>query len=625
MDKNSVIGLVLIAVILIVYSLVFVEPDEPEIVDLENPVEQVDSPTAAPQEVSPAETTAAVADTSNLSEEFGVYAAAMRGEEKTFLIETEKAKYTFSNKGGRIEKVELTNKSGRNKKAELNKEKYLTFDQRPLILFDKTTAQQALNIVTTKGIVDLNSLYFSTSSSDKRLSGDGTTTIKFVARLGDGNSVEKTYTISSEKYDIDYQIKVNGLRNSIISDDVTMVWSNTMKRYEKNLDDSRNKTTLRYYTLSEDSDNLSATSKDAQTEIIPEGVKWLSFSQKFFNSGIISEKGFTQATIGTTPGLDTATVKSGLMELSLPVTDLYEGANLRYYYGPNSYKGLKKITEKYEDNVYMGYKLVSWVNKYIIVELFEFLERYISNYGVIIMIIVLLVKLALFPLSRKSYLSMAKMKALKPELDAMKEKLGGDAQKMQQEQMKLYRQVGVNPISGCIPLVLQMPILFAMFFFFPNSIELRQESFLWATDLSTYDVLINLPFTIPFYGSHVSGFTLLMTLSTLLYTWSNNQVSSVQGPMKSIGYFMPIIFMFVLNSYSSGLSFYYFVSNIITFGQQTLIRRFVDEDKIRATLEDNKKKNVNKKKSKFASRLEDAMKASQEVQKQKQLQNKKKK
>jgi len=528
----------------------------------------------------------------------------MQGEEQSFVIETEKAKYTFSNKGGRIQAVDLT--------------EYLTFDKKPLILFDETTAQQALNIVTTKGIIDLNSLYFSTNSSNKTVSANGTTTVKFVANLGDGSSVEKTYTISSEKYDLDYQIKINGLRNSIISDDATLVWSDTMKRFEKNLEDARNKTTLRYFTLSEDSDNLSATSKDPQREIITDTVKWLSFSQKFFNSGIISEKGFTGATIGSTPGLDSATVKSGLMELSMPITDLYEGANLRYYFGPNSYKGLKEVTEGYEDNVYMGYKLVSWVNKYIIVELFGFLEKYISNYGVIIMIIVLLVKLALFPLSRKSYLSMAKMKALKPELDAMKEKLGGDAQKMQQEQMKLYRQVGVNPISGCIPLVLQMPILFAMFFFFPNSIELRQQSFLWATDLSTYDVLINLPFTIPFYGSHVSGFTLLMTLSTLLYTWSNNQVSSVQGPMKSIGYFMPIIFMFVLNSYSSGLSFYYFVSNIITFGQQTLIRRFVDEDKIRATLEENKKKNVNKKKSKFALRLEDAMKASQEAQRQKQ-------
>ena len=605
MDRNQTIGLVLIAVILIVYSLVFRPPSQEEPLEFADTatVEQV-NPGTPVQETQPTEIIDQSENASELSSKFGPFATAMQGEEQSFVIETEKAKYTFSNKGGRIQAVDLT--------------EYLTFDKKPLILFDETTAQQALNIVTTKGIIDLNSLYFSTNSSNKTVSANGTTTVKFVANLGDGSSVEKTYTISSEKYDLDYQIKINGLRNSIISDDATLVWSDTMKRFEKNLEDARNKTTLRYFTLSEDSDNLSATSKDPQREIITDTVKWLSFSQKFFNSGIISEKGFTGATIGSTPGLDSATVKSGLMELSMPITDLYEGANLRYYFGPNSYKGLKEVTEGYEDNVYMGYKLVSWVNKYIIVELFSFLEKYISNYGVIIMIIVLLVKLALFPLSRKSYLSMAKMKALKPELDAMKEKLGGDAQKMQQEQMKLYRQVGVNPISGCIPLVLQMPILFAMFFFFPNSIELRQQSFLWATDLSTYDVLINLPFTIPFYGSHVSGFTLLMTLSTLLYTWSNNQVSSVQGPMKSIGYFMPIIFMFVLNSYSSGLSFYYFVSNIITFGQQTLIRRFVDEDKIRATLEENKKKNVNKKKSKFASRLEDAMKASQEAQRQKQ-------
>ncbi len=218
---------------------------------------------------------------------------------------------------------------------------------------------------------------------------------------------------------------------------------------------------------------------------------------------------------------------------------------------------------------------------------------------------------------------MAKMKAMKPELDELKEKIGDDPQKMQQEQMKLYRQVGVNPLSGCIPMVLQMPILFAMFFFFPNAIELRGESFLWATDLSTFDVLFQLPFTIPFYGSHVSGFTLLMTMSSILYTWSNNQVSTVQGPMKTIGYVMPVIFMFVLNSYASGLSFYYFLSNIVTFGQQALIRKFVDEDKIKATLEENKKNNVNKKKSKFQQRLDDAMKASKEAQKKKEQQKKK--
>jgi len=267
---------------------------------------------------------------------------------------------------------------------------------------------------------------------------------------------------------------------------------------------------------------------------------------------------------------------------------------------------------------------VSWVNKLIIVNLFSWLESFIGNYGVIIIIIVLIIKLCLFPLSRKSYLSMAKMKALKPELDLMKERLGDDKQKIQQEQMQLYRQVGVNPISGCLPVVLQMPFLFAMFFFFPNALALRGESFLWAQDLSTYDVLFYIPFEIPFYGNHVSGFTLLMTISTILYTWSNNQVSAVQGPMKTIGYVMPLIFMFVLNSYASGLCFYYFVSNIFTFGQQTVIRRFVDEDKIRATLEENKKKNANKGQSKWQQKLGQAMKASQEAQKQKQIQKKKK-
>jgi YidC/Oxa1 family membrane protein insertase len=231
----------------------------------------------------------------------------------------------------------------------------------------------------------------------------------------------------------------------------------------------------------------------------------------------------------------------------------------------------------------------------------------------IIVILVILLKLVLFPLSYKSYLSMAKMKVLKPQLDEIKERVGDDMTKVQQEQMKLYSQVGVNPISGCIPVLLQMPILFAMFYLFPASIELRQEHFLWAEDLSTYDSLITLPFTVPFLGSHLSVFTLLMTISTLIYTWQNNQLSSVQGPMKSMSYAMPVIFLFVLNRFSAGLTFYYFVSNLVTFAQQAIIRRFVDEDKIKAIMEENKKKNAagGGKKSKFMSKLEEAMKASE--------------
>ena len=188
-------------------------------------------------------------------------------------------------------------------------------------------------------------------------------------------------------------------------------------------------------------------------------------------------------------------------------------------------------------------------------------------------------------------------------------------QKAQQEQMALYQKVGINPLSGCIPMLLQMPILFAMFYFFPNSIELRQKSFLWAHDLSTYDSILDLPFTIPFYGDHVSLFTLLMTLSTILYTWSNSQVTTIQGPMKTLQYIMPVMFLFFLNSYSSGLTFYYFVSNIVSFGQIALFRKFIDEDKIKNALEENKKKNANKKKSKFQQRLEEAMKANENAKK----------
>ncbi|MEQ9006419.1 MAG: membrane protein insertase YidC, partial [Ekhidna sp.] len=206
-------------------------------------------------------------------------------------------------------------------------------------------------------------------------------------------------------------------------------------------------------------------------------------------------------------------------------------------------------------------------------------------------------------------------RAMKPELDEIKAKHDGDMQKAQQEQMKLYQQVGINPVSGCIPMLLQMPILFSLFFFFPNAVELRQQSFLWAHDLSTYDSVLRLPFEIPFYGDHVSLFTLLMTLSTILYTWSNSQITTVQGPMKTLQYMMPIMFLFVLNSYASGLTFYYFVSNMVTFGQTMLFRKIIDEDKIHALLQENKKKNSNKKKSKFQQRLEDAMKANQEAQK----------
>lgn len=609
MDRNQAIGLVLIAGILIVYSVFFRPPVE------EQPIVETDTTAVVSTNPGQMETTpepVVVQDTSSakLTEEYGVFATGAVGTNKTLKVETDVAIYTFSNQGGQIKSVELKD--------------FKSYNGDPLILTSEENSTQQLIIPTVKGNIDLSELYFETAATSTTISEEGTTEVVYTLNTTDGGSIEFVYSIAANKFDLGYSVRFNGLRNSIIGDEVSLKWSKAMKRYEKNLDDARNKTTISYYTVEEDFEELKATSQDPQAETITEPVKWASFNQKFFNAGIISEKGFKTVAMNTaTPVSDTTVVKAGTIDAKISTADLFEGANFTYVYAPKKYRTLRKIGYDYQENVYMGYALVSWVNKLIIAPLFTFLEGHIANYGIIIMIIVFVVKLALFPLTRKSYLSMAKMKVLKPELDKIKEKVGDDMQKQQQEQMKLYREMGVNPLSGCLPMVLQMPILFAMFFFFPNSIELRQESFLWATDLSSYDVLFNLGFTIPFYGSHVSGFTLLMTISTLLYTWSNNQVSTVQGPMKSIGYVMPVVFMFVLNSYSAGLSFYYFVSNLVTFGQQTLIRRFVDDEKIRAKLEENKKNSGSKKKSKFQQRLEDAMKASQEAQRQKQGKGKK--
>lgn len=612
MDRNQIIGFVLMAILLIGYMFIFEQPEEPVADPVNTELTTPDNGQAAPSQGDANQQATIAPDTSqtNYSEQYGVFAAGMSGEESDITIENDQATFVFSTYGGLLKEVRL--------------KEFFTWQKEPLVLLNEKSSQQTLTLQTTKGNINISDLYFNVNRSGTTVSGTDSTTVTFTLPM-DGGSIVHTYRIGGTGYEVKHNLKVNGLQNTIIGNEMGFVWLNEMIRQEKNLEDERNKSTIIYRTLSEEVDELKEISQSPESEQIAEGLKWVAFNQKFFNAGIIAEKSFNGGLVTTeVPLNDTTIVKGAVMNLAIPMGDIYAGADFKYYLGPNNFKGLKKVAPDYEDNVYMGYKAVSWVNKLIIVNLFYSLESVIGNYGVIIIIIVLIIKLCLFPLSRKSYLSMAKMKALKPELDAMKERLGGDQQKMQQEQMKLYREVGVNPISGCLPVLLQMPFLFAMFFFFPNSIELRGESFLWATDLSTYDVLFYLPFEIPYYGSHVSGFTLLMTISTILYTWSNNQVSTVQGPMKTIGYVMPIIFMFVLNSYSSGLSFYYFVSNIVTFGQQTMIRRFVDEDKIRATLEENKKKNANKKKSKFQQRLEDAMKASQEAQKQKQQQKKKK-
>jgi len=478
---------------------------------------------------------------------------------------------------------------------------------KPLELFNEKSSKMDFIIESKNGPLDLNDLYFTPSiESSQNEEGVKTQTLTLKAGTESGQIIQ-SFTLADGSYEVQKSFEINRYQGVFTGNSIALNWEDKVITQESNLAESRRQAKLNYYTTSGSFDNLGA-GNDLEQETIAEPVKWISFSQRFFTAAMIADTDFQNVSITqSTPEADSTIVRTMATTLSIPLQD--GKAGFTYYFGPDKYKTLKKVTEGFEDNVDMGYFFVSWVNKYIIVNLFAFLEKFFTNYGVIIIIIVFLIKLALFPLTYKSYIGMAKMRVIKPEIDELKEKYGDDATKMQQEQMKLFSKLGVSPISGCLPMVLQMPFLFAMFFFFPNAIELRQESFLWATDLSTYDTFFNLPFTIPFYGSHVSMFTLLMTVSQIIYTHFNNQLTTATGPMKNLGYIMPVMFMFILNSYPAGLSFYYFVSNMVTFGQQAMIKLFVDDEKIRAKVEESKAKNVNKKKSKFQQKLEDAMKA----------------
>lgn len=596
MDKNQATGLLVISLMIMVYFYFFGGapqlPEETEATTTtetiiqEKPQEQLYKPQALPDSVQQLMN----------QMQFGSLADAANGTEELVTLENNDLRVVFSTKGGTVKEVEL--------------KQYNTYDKEPLILVTTQSSNQKLIAKENGKELNLYDLFYAV---DQRTEND-TLLLTFTLADGKGGFIKQHYSLPKEKgYLIGYQLETNGM-SDLFAEGLTLDWNSNLIATEKDETLSRNHTAVKYYQSDGEFDGLSERSSDLKTETI-NNLKWVSFKQHFFTSAVIAEDEFTSGILSQEVDKSLVKVdKRVSAQLTIPAADLADGTlNLTYFYGPNNYQLLKKITPGFGKNVYLGIAGINLINKFVVVPIFNWLEKYIASYGIIILILVLLIKIVLSPLSYHSYLSMAKMKVLKPELDEIKERIGDDQQKFQQEQMKLYQKVGVNPLSGCVPMLLQMPILYAMFSFFPSSIELRQESFLWADDLSTYDSIFNLPFDIPIYGSHVSLFVLLMTASTILYTWSNNQMSTVQGPMKTVSYMMPLIFMFVLNSFPAALSYYYFLSNIITFGQQALIRRFVNEEKIKKVLDENRKKGG--KKSKFMSRFEDAMKASQEAQK----------
>ena len=409
---------------------------------------------------------------------------------------------------------------------------------------------------------------------------------------------------------------VNG--NSVNGGNPVLTWERTANRTEKGISNERIYSTYAY-KLREDGDveNLSGSGVN-QSNYEVGAVDWLAQKQHFFSFIVHPEQGFSSARLTTVNGgeNDTNTIKTFRSESTIDQT--INGAYslpFTFYIGPNQYQTLKSLDQDYEKIINFGWGIFGWIGRGVVVPIFNWLEGYGLNYGLIILIMVLIIKGALSPLTFASYRSMAKMRVLKPQIEAIHKKYPNkkDAMAKQQAQMALYREAGVNPLGGCIPVLVQMPILFAMFRFFPSSFELRGQSFLWATDLSTYDALISWDSDIPIlstlFGNHISIFTLLMTGSTILYTRMNQSMSASTGSsgqmkqMQVIMYLMPLIFMFVLNSYPAGLTYYYFLSNIVTFGMQWAIRRSLNDEAILAKIEE--KKSQPKKQSRFQARLEE--------------------
>ncbi|PSL24277.1 membrane protein insertase YidC [Dyadobacter jiangsuensis] len=590
MDKNFVIGLVLIMLMLIGYQVLVPKPVEP------TPVAEVKKAAAKPASV-----------TSDTTQNSSQSVDSTVVPQKDLVIETKDARVVFTNKGGVMKEVMLKN--------------YKTYDQKPLYLIAEKHNNFQIDLPTQTGDVRLTNQTFSTDAQDRTLAEKDSAVITYKTTLKNNQTVEQTYVVRGSGYVIDYGIKASGALPANKS--VEFHWDNDLLQLENDMKKNREVVTVNYYTDELKSLPTSPTSNEEEKTADP--VKWFTIKHKYFLAGLIAEKQpLTNVTMRANVNAeDTVIVKNMNIFAGIPTAAVQKGeANFQFYLGPNEYHIVDKVkAENFDQNVYLGYAFLKPINKFFLVPLFNLIEGFVSNYGLLIILLVLFVKTLLTPLTYKSYISMAKMRILGPELEQIREQNKDDIAKQQQEQMKLYQQVGVSPLSGCVPVLATMPILFSLFFLFPNLIELRQQSFLWASDLSTYDSFFKLPFNVPFgIGNHISLFTILMTASSIGYAYYNNQNTPTQpGPvnMKALGYVMPLMFMFILNSFPAGLTFYYFVSNIVTIAQQLLIKRFVNEDKIKNILEENRKKNATgeKKQNKFQKYLEKSLQAAEEAKK----------
>jgi YidC/Oxa1 family membrane protein insertase len=616
MDRNSITGIVLIGIILILFSILNKPSQEEievarrrqdslEIVRQQQIQEQARQ--MATEEIAneiPADETDTAVIITGMQNRYGVFAPAAIGQDEIHVLENEKMKFSISARGGRPWSVQL--------------KEYQTWDSLPLILFEGDGNSFGLNFFAQNRSISTNELYFQTYRHDSNdVAGGQSVALRLYA--GEGSFIEYVYSLGPDSYMLDFQINLVGMDQVMGAGAgfVDLKWETDVPGQERGRNNENNYSSLYYKFFGDDIDNLSERSSSDMEEVRTR-LKWIAFKQQFFSSVIIAGDHFSSAIISQERYDEGAYIRNFIADIRIPLENSSsEVIPFQFYFGPNHFNTLRAYSRQHldlkgynlelEKLVPLGWGIFGWLNRYMIIPVFNFLEKYISNYGIIILLLTIFIKILVFPLTYKSYISTSKMRVLKPQIDEINEKIPKDkAMERQQATMNLYKKAGVNPMGGCLPMLIQFPVLIAMFRFFPNAFELRQESFLWATDLSTYDSILDLPFTIPWYGSHVSLFTLLMTISTIIYTKMNSQMtagSSQMPGMQTMMYMMPVMFLFMFNDFASALSYYYFLTNIITFGQQAIIKRFVDDEELLRKLNEHKKKPVSK--SNFQKRLED--------------------
>ncbi|GAA0763610.1 membrane protein insertase YidC [Psychroflexus lacisalsi] len=624
-DKNSIIGFTLVALILI--WMMYMNPTE-DIVPEETKTEQVESTPQEKPSLDKVKNTPEIAQGSNSSlqdsvknelarREYGAFAySAIKDfaiEDATTNIENEVIELEVSNKGGQI--------------VEAKMKQHDTYKGEPIFLIKDGNASFNISFEASDGrTYNTRDLYFEPSLSSE----NGNQTLSMKAKVSEVEFLEFFYELKPDDYMMNFRIRSQGLSNIISSETADLKWEVKALRKAKSIS-YENRYTEIVYLYENDKDDYTGQGDEAVEE--DEQIEWVAFKQHFFTSVLLTDTPFssgkmTSRNLVQDEQVDTLYTKNFLAEVPLKLNNGEFSESMNWYHGPSDFKILSDYERSLDEIVPLGWGLFGWINRYIFIPFFTFLSSSLPSYGLAIIVMTIVVRIVLSPITYKSYLSQAKMKVLKPEINEINEKYKDNAMKKQQETMKLYSKTGVSPLAGCIPALLQIPVFYALFQFFPSAFDLRQKGFLWADDLSSYDVIFEWDTYIPLvswaYGNHVSLFPILASVAIFFYTQmtagQNMQQSSQPGMpnMKVIMYFAPFVMLIFFNNYASGLSLYYFISNLITIGIMLVIKHvIIDDKKILAKIEEKKKK-PKKKKGKLGRKFQEIMEQAAEQQKKKQ-------